>query len=312
MRKNKLNLLVLSLMTLTLVFADIALAKENAASFVWGTVLEKQFFKSQALQKTKWYSIYLPPGYNISKRSYHVVYLLHGAGEDGLAWIWNRGIVYTLDRLISKGKIVPMIVVMPDAGHKNEPCPDNTYFYVNRYDGTANYEDYIINDLISHIDTTYRTIPDRLHRAIAGNSMGGYGALSLAMKHVDKFSVVAVNDPALFEGILPKKLIDAFLGESSGWAFGKPFNEEYWHQNNPFKLINRVKNLDEIDIYFDCGDDDRFGLYQGAAAFHLALVRAGIKHEYRIYDGDHGWKYERKHVKDALIFISKSWSIWRG
>lgn len=312
MGKNKLNLLVLSLMALTLVFADIALAKENTVSFAWGTVLEKQSFESQALQKTKWYSIYLPPGYNISKRSYHVVYLLHGAGEDGLAWIWNRGIVYTLDRLISKGKIVPMIVVMPDAGHRNEPCPDNTHFYVNRYDGTANYEDYIINDLISHVDATYRTIPDRLHRAIAGNSMGGYGALSLAMKHVDKFSVAAVNDPALFEGIPPKKLIDAFLGESSGWAFGKPFNEEYWHQNNPFKLINRVKNLDEIDIYFDCGDDDRFGLYQGAAAFHLALVRAGIKHEYRIYDGDHGWKYEREHVKDVLIFISKSWSIWRG
>ena len=277
-----------------------------------GTVLEKQPFESQALQKTKYYSIYLPPGYYTSNRSYPTVYLLHGAGEDGLAWIWNRGIVETLDILISESKIVPMIVVMPDAGHGNKPCSDNTHFYVNRYDGTANYEDYIVNDLVSYIDATYRTIPDRLHRASAGNSMGGYGALSLAMKHIDKFSVVAVNDPALIKGIPPKVMMETFLGESSGWAFGKPFNEEYWIENSPFTFVNTAKNLEKLDIYFDVGDDDRFGLYEGAAYLHIDLVKVGIKHEFRIYDGDHGWEYEREHIKDALIFISTSWSTWKA
>ncbi len=133
--------------------------------------------------------IYLPPSYETSpSRHYPVLYLLHGsAGQIG---DWTDGafqemmILTTMDDLISAGAIGEMIVIMPNGR--------NVYlgsFYLNST-VTGNWEDFITRDLVSYIDSNFRTIPQAASRGIAGHSMGGYGAIVLGLKHPDIFSAV--------------------------------------------------------------------------------------------------------------------------
>jgi enterochelin esterase-like enzyme len=139
--------------------------------------------------------VYLPPAYEQQKKMrYPVVYLLHGFNGFGVGnkgWIREGGNfnVETISRLINEKKISPMIIVMPDGS--------------NRFGGsmytdsitTGNWEDYIVRELVAFIDKNYRTLPKAESRGIAGHSMGGYGALKIAMKHPDVFGAVYGTSP---------------------------------------------------------------------------------------------------------------------
>lgn len=134
-------------------------------------------------------AIYLPPGYASGASRYPVIYLLHGFGSTSKATEgWTRGtwanVPGMMDRLIAAGKIQKMIVVMPDASTRLGGA-----FYTNSV-ATGNWEDFIAHDLVGSIDSRYRTIPHASSRGIAGHSMGGYGALKLAMKHPDTYGSV--------------------------------------------------------------------------------------------------------------------------
>jgi S-formylglutathione hydrolase FrmB len=130
-------------------------------------------------------SVYLPPSYSHRPdRRYPTVYLLHGYQGSHEQWMaggkeWN--IRDVLDRLIRDGKVREMIVVMPDANNRYGGS-----FYTNSVT-TGNWEDYVTKDLIAFVDAKYRTHPTAASRGLAGHSMGGYGALKLAMKHPDQF-----------------------------------------------------------------------------------------------------------------------------
>jgi endo-1,4-beta-xylanase len=136
------------------------------------------------------YLLYLPPQYNDPSKSnqgYPVIYWLHGYGshpEDGLPF------VEALDAAIRAGTCPPIIAVLPNGLHDS--------WYVNSEDGTQPVENVIINDLIPHIDHTYRTIPDRTGRAIEGFSMGGWGAAHLAFKYPDRFAAVTLVSALLY------------------------------------------------------------------------------------------------------------------
>ena len=130
-------------------------------------------------------SIYLPPSYaDRPTRRYPAVYLLHGYQGSHKQWMaggkeWN--IRDVMDQLIRDGKVREMILVMPDANNRYGGS-----FYTNSV-ATGNWEDYISQDLVVFVDAKYRTLPAAASRGIAGHSMGGYGALKLAMKHPDRF-----------------------------------------------------------------------------------------------------------------------------
>jgi S-formylglutathione hydrolase FrmB len=130
-------------------------------------------------------SIYLPPSYPDQRtRRYPTVYLLHGYQGSHKQWMaggkeWN--IRDVMDRLIRDGKVREMIVVMPDAHNRYGGS-----FYTNSV-ATGNWEDAIAQDLVAFVDDKYRTLAAAASRGIAGHSMGGYGALRLAMKHPDRF-----------------------------------------------------------------------------------------------------------------------------
>ena len=171
--------------------------------------------------------VYLPPSYD-QGGNFPVVYLLHGYTGNartfisdaytGLYWpaesdFPEGGICSLLNDLIATGDSKEMIVVMPDAS--------NTYggsWYTNS-ELAGNYEDYIVEDLVSYIDSNYRTLPSRDSRAIVGHSMGGHGAMKLAMKHPDVFGAVASHGGALYLEVL-KALIPAVIEENPAGITG--------------------------------------------------------------------------------------------
>ncbi len=132
-----------------------------------GKVLEELSMSSKILQDSVNFSIYLPFDYESSKRSYPVVYLLHGYTDDQTAWVQFGEVNRVLDRDIASGKLPPMIVVMPDAG---------VTWYINDHKGEVLYEDMFIQEFLPYIEPTYRIRTKKRYRGIAGLSMGGYGA----------------------------------------------------------------------------------------------------------------------------------------
>ena len=129
-------------------------------------------------------TVYLPPGYQGESSRYPVIYLLHGFLGDNKAWITVANIPKMMDELIAAGKVRRLIVVMPDGSNKLGGS-----FYTNSVT-TGNWEDFITRDLVKYIDTKYRTVPHASSRGIAGHSMGGYGAIKIAMKHPEIFGAV--------------------------------------------------------------------------------------------------------------------------
>jgi S-formylglutathione hydrolase len=139
-------------------------------------------------------TIYLPPGYRTnSTKRYPVVYLLHGFDASHRAFMrgpyQNLNVRLSMDSLIGAGAIREMIVVMPNA---------DTFFGGSFYMNspvTGNWEDFIVKDLVAHVDRKYRTIRSRNSRGITGHSMGGFGAFRIAMRNPDVYSAVYALSP---------------------------------------------------------------------------------------------------------------------
>ena len=161
-------------------------------------------FWSQALGIRKQFIVYLPPSYDANAaRRYPVAYYLHGMWGDEWNWVRAGGIDRTMDSLVAVG-LPEMIVIMPDGDDgwyttwnnlgNNAECrrgkpPGRQSETVDAFCVPwPKYDDYIARDLVARVDSLYRTIPSRSARAIAGLSMGGYGAISLALQYPDVFS----------------------------------------------------------------------------------------------------------------------------
>ena len=153
--------------------------------------------------------VYTPAGYDQADTTtfYPVLYLLHGYGGDQNYWRAVYGLGNTLDRMIYDGEIEPMLVVTANAinslggsFYTNSPPIDS----VGGDSFAGNYEDFIIDELIPLVDNTFNTMADREHRAIAGSSMGGYGALKLSMSHPEMFCATgSMSGPIAFWGSVP-------------------------------------------------------------------------------------------------------------
>jgi len=130
-------------------------------------------------------AVYLPPSYSKERnRRYPVVYLLHGYGRTADDWYPFIGLPGSMDRNVAAGTAKEMILVIPDA---------NTLYGGSMYSSSptiGDWETYITRDLVSYIDSHYRTIANRNSRGLGGHSMGGYGVWRLAMKYPDVYSAV--------------------------------------------------------------------------------------------------------------------------
>jgi S-formylglutathione hydrolase FrmB/N-acetylneuraminic acid mutarotase len=172
-----------------------------------GTFTNIKFY-SISLQMERNVQIYLPEGYNEQDSiRYPVVYFLHGATLDHNAY---QNLLGILNSLIDEAKISPVIVVKPDGS----VGPWNGSFYTNS-ELYGNFEDYIIHDLPAYVDSTYKTIATRDKRAIMGHSMGGYGAMKIALKHPDQYCAVASHSGPLDFSHFPDR-IPGIVAENGG------------------------------------------------------------------------------------------------
>ncbi len=270
-----------------------------------GKVLTKQKIKSSILNKEVHYTIYLPNGYDKNERSYPVTYLLHGHGDADDGWVQYGEINRLADAAIKEGKMPPMIIVTPD-GFKS--------FYMNAADGSMNYEDFFIKELIPHIEKTYKAKTEKRFRGIAGLSMGGYGSLLYALKYPHLFVAAAPLSAAIWTNNDFENMSETMYGSYFANVIGKNLKGKerltpHWFANSIFSIIDKktTEELSAVKYWIDCGDDDFLTI--GNAQLHISLTNKKVAHEFRMKDGIHSWTYWRMGVIDGLSFIGENYRL---
>lgn len=257
-----------------------------------GKVMDNLTLESKILKMERKYAIYLPPDYETSERTYPVLYLLHGAGDDQTGWVQFGEVLRITDNAIKDGIATPMIIVMPDADTKVRG-----YFNVPDY----NYEDFFFQELMPAVEKKYRIKSDKRFRAVAGLSMGGGGTFMYALHHPELFSsacpLSAYIGPLNLEQA-KERMKRQFPDASDAYI------EEHYKNHNALSLIEAMPDDQKKAVrwYIDCGDDDF--LYEGNSLVHIAMRKKEIPHEYRVREGGHRWTYWRDALPEVLRFVS--------
>lgn len=238
------------------------------------------------------YVVYLPAGYQQGTMRYPVLYLLHGAGGDEMAWSKEGGIKATADRLIAIGAIPAAIIVMPGC---------RTCWWV---DGAVDKaETAFWNELVPTIDGRYRTIASRRGRLIAGLSAGGFGAVRFALCYPDRIAAAAALSPAVYAEAPP--------GKSSARTqppFLKPdgsFDEASWKAKNYTGVIDAYwRQGNRVAFYLMSGDNDGYGIaFETMTLFKHLYGRQPELTELRIDDGDHNWSLWARSIEHAMRYV---------
>ena len=303
MRIMRLILLILIISSVSIVKADVITS----------------YFYSDSLGYDMYYEIVLPPSYESNPDStYPSIYFLHGFGLD---FSWYGSVVSVFEDMMASGEIRESILIKPDGF----VIPYLGSMYTNS-DYNGQFEDYIVQDLISHIDGSYNTIDHSSYRAIMGHSMGGYGAVKLSIKFPELFQVAASHSgPVAIENVIPDLLpvllaetgilgyqpwngtVSLFMYSASAafspdvddWPYyvdlpvdyyGNVIDEvwDLWLGHDALTLAQEnLANIQSIRFYMDCGDQDDYLFYNHSTSFSEFLDEVNINHVYETYPGDH-------------------------
>jgi enterochelin esterase-like enzyme len=257
-----------------------------------GKVFDNLSMTSKILKSERKYAVYLPPDYETSNRTYPVLYLLHGAGDDQTGWVQFGEVLRLADNAIKDGTATPMVIVMPDGN-----TGKRGYFNV----GDWKYEDFFFQELMPYVEKTYRIKGEKRFRAVAGLSMGGGGTFMYALHHPELFS--SACPLSAYVGSLTIDDLKARL-QRNGDNLTVEQTQQYFEQYNALNLIETVpvEDIKSVRWYIDCGDDDF--LFEGNSLVHIAMTKKGIPHEYRVRDGQHSWTYWREALPTVLGFVS--------
>ena len=230
-----------------------------------GTV-RTHWYQSQSLGRRRGLCVYTPPGYDKSRKSFPVLYLLHGSGDNEATWMALGRANVILDNLIARKKVKPMIVVMTD-GHAYvaQPGISPTNAAV-RGRAAKDFERDLLEDVMPFVELNYRTVNKRESRAIIGLSMGGGQSLTVGLNHLERFAWVGGMSASA----------PATNAIASVFAYAKGTNKKLkllWIAigKDDF-LLNRNRPLDE------------------------ALTASGIHHTFEVTEGTHSWPVWRKYL----------------
>jgi enterochelin esterase-like enzyme len=259
-------------------------------------VMDNLSVPSKILKSDRKYAVYLPEGYETSQRSYPVLYLLHGAGDDQTGWVQFGEVQHIADKAFADGSATPMIIVMPDANTGKRG-------YTNDAKGEWKYEDFFFTELMPFVEKTYRIKGEKRFRAVSGLSMGGGGSFIYALHHPELFSSACPLSASV--GQLGKAATKEFLLKMDP-TLTDTLVSKYYKRNNVLELIAAIPDDQKKAVrwYIDCGDDDF--LFEGNSLAHIALRKKEVPHEFRIRDGGHTWTYWRTALPDVLAFVSMS------
>lgn len=249
--------------------------------------------------------VLLPADYSATSQRYPVLYLLHGAGDTFATWTEQTDVQDFSAQF-------PLIIVMPDGGRDA-----NAGFYSDWHDGSRQWETFHTRVLRKYIDHQYRTLRSRRHCAVAGLSMGGFGAMSYAARHPRRFGAAASFSGAVDTLYLePATNILFASGIVSAGVWGDPATDvRPWRKHNPTDLARRLRG---VALFVASGDGTMGGpagddpsnplgyvieqvVFQMSLSFTRALDAAGVPYSQDFYQGGyHGWPYWQRELHWAL------------
>jgi S-formylglutathione hydrolase FrmB len=214
---------------------------------------------------------------------YPVIYVLHGSGGNYADWTSNTHIGKLADRY-------HVMLVMPDGGHES-------WYIDSPFDPASRYETYVGTEVVSYIDTHFRTLASREKRAITGLSMGGFGALRIALDHPEAFgaagSISGAVDPRNCED---EPGIDRVFGNPAHHA-------DFWTRNAIVEGAGSFEHA-HIALTIDCGVNDSF--VQSNRTLHEKLIALGVPHDYAERPGGHTWSYWSNAIRYQVLFFATS------
>ena len=255
-----------------------------------GLITEK--VESIILGKSMNLSVYCPDGYE--KATLSVLYFLHGrTGNEQL--LSQLGMDAAADALIKAGEINPLRIVCPNLDNSRGINSAEQYREVRGKYGIVHkgrYEDYLLDELIPFVESTFPAIMDRSARYIGGISSGGYTALSIGLRHPERFSKVGGHMPA----------VDLSYAEEDECYFE---NEAMWLQYDPIPIAahSAFKNL---HVFLDDGKDDEGQFYRACEKLFWILQRNGADVQYHLFEGHHNEEYVLSNLDSYLRFYNGS------
>ena len=241
-------------------------------------------------------NVYLPAGFDAaSDAKYPVVYLLHGLYGTYKDWENLGHMKILVDELVASGEIVPLVIIMPNAGDPDIHNNWNGYFNMPGHP----YEDFFFQELIPAVEARYKAFGDKQHRAVMGLSMGGGGSTVYAQRHPDMFSscyaMSAWLDNSEPRADMPKDkfyLVSKSVREHSALDFIDKADEA------------TIEKLRTVKWFFDCGDDDY--LLDLSVSLYQKMRDRDLRSELRVRDGWHSWEYWHTALRLSLPFASRN------
>ncbi|MGI9550510.1 MAG: alpha/beta hydrolase [Aurantibacter sp.] len=263
-----------------------------------GKVFDNLSMTSKILKGERKYAVYLPPDYESSERSYPVMYLLHGGGDDQTGWVQFGEVLRITDNAIKDGTATPMVIIMPDANTGKRG-------YFNDLRNDWRYEDFFFEEFMPHVEQQYRIKGEKRYRAVAGLSMGGGGSFMYALHHPELFSS-ACPLSASVGPLTIDALKERLKRRGDDTKYSNSELTQYFERHTALNLIESVpvEDIKSVRWYIDCGDDDF--LYEGNSLVHIAMTKKEIPHEYRVREGRHSWTYWRESLPKVLEFVSQA------
>ena len=241
------------------------------------------WYQSPTLGTARRMYVYTPPGYELNKDKYPVMYLLHGGGGDEDGWISRGRANYIIDNLIASKEALPMIVVITNGNPEAVAAPLDRPINASAGSGSpiagmasGKFEESIVKDVVPYIEKHYRVIADADHRALTGFSMGGYQTQNITNANPGMFNYIGVMSMGLFSG---------FGNNSAGYDKDK-------HVAQLKALMASKPKLYWIGI----GKDDF--LYNSVIKLRALYDEIGFKYVYRESEGNHTWGVWRLYLTE--------------
>ena len=251
-----------------------------------GTIVHDEVVSVALGGQKKEFLVYLPPSYNTAQgqtKRYPTLYLLHGAPGRDSDWFTGGKADQAADILIALGKIPELIMILPDGNGR----PGQTSEWGDSFDQRQKIETYVSTDLVRYVDAKYRTFADAAHRGIAGLSMGGFGAMNIAVHHPDVFGYVS-------------SLGGYYRAEGSIWGN----NAAYIRINSPIEVLPADKQAWYLQMYIGAATKDQ-PYYSYAKQFVQELSQLQIRYQFDVENGAHSW-----HIWQTQIYYTLLWLHW--
>lgn len=255
---------------------------------VHGAIVQDSVVSAALGGQKRSFLVYLPYSYRTpqgQKKHYPVLYLLHGSPGQPKDWLNGGQASQSADTLIATGQIPELLLVIPDGNGRPGATPE----WANSFDQHQRIETYVTSDLIQYVDKHYRTIPDAAHRGLAGLSMGGFGAMNIAVHH-----------PNLFGWVI--SLGGYYQADVTSSVWGH--NAAYMRANSPLFTIQHTPAAWKLHIYLGAATRDQ-PYYKDTQQFMAVLNKLHVPYHFDLQNGYHSWR-----IWQIQIYHAYTWLKW--